>query len=106
MNGRYILEGHQLVACPDLVTWATWLETADRQVALTEVAPGIAVSTVFLGLDYGFRMGPPQLFETMAFNDLGSIDCDELFGRYATWSEAEAGHAAIVERLKERLAVA
>lgn len=88
MSGdRYILVGHELVEEPDLLTWATWFEDADRQVA-DSIQGDVRVSTVFLGLDHGWG-GRAQLFETMVFVGDESQDCE----RYATWDEAEAGHA-------------
>lgn len=60
----------------------------------------IMVSTVFLGLDHSFRdHGPPILFETLVFN--GPLR-DEM-ERYATWDEADAGHKAMVERVRAEL---
>ena len=90
MRGRYILVGHEPVEEPDLITWARWLESADRHVADT-MQDDVRVSTVFLGLDHNFGdlFGRPILFETMVFVDHDSVACD----RYRTWDEAEAGHA-------------
>jgi hypothetical protein len=56
------------------------------------------VSTVFLQLDHGFGGGPPVLFETMVFETGGDSTFQE---RYCTWTEAEAGHKAVVEAVKE-----
>jgi hypothetical protein len=89
MSDRYILVGHTPVAEPDLLTWARWLETADRQVR-DSMQGDVCVSTVFLGLDHSFSdHGPPVLFETMVFVNGSGSDCE----RYCTWDEAEAGHA-------------
>lgn len=96
MTGKYILRDKTVVPEPDLLTWGRWLETADRQVANTLVGD-VRVSTVFLGLDHSFGDDrPPILFETMVFG--GSLE-DEM-DRYATWDEAEKGHAAMVEKVK------
>jgi len=95
MADKYILEGKEPVEAPDLMAWARWFETADRHVAQTEVGEA-NVSTVFLGLDHSFGSGPPLLFETMVFGG----DSDDTQERYPTWEEAEAGHAAVVERVK------
>ena len=103
----YILDGHTPVA----VTIEEWLEwrkrTDDRhadangykdpdkwpnRVAWSEVG-GYNVSTVFLAFDHGFSFGNdhvPILFETMA---CGEGPWDEYQDRYATWEQAEAGHA-------------
>lgn len=89
----YTLDGHQPVRCDHLMWWARWFESADRTVAKTTIG-SVLVSTVFLGLDHSWRDGDsPELFETMAFNADGA---DFAMERYATWEEAEAGHAAMV----------
>lgn len=83
---------------PDVLKWGAWLEEAgdNRVVGRTTVAPGVDVSTVFLGLDHNFAPeGPPLLFETMVFGGSADQSC----WRYATWEEAEAGHAAVVKQL-------
>jgi hypothetical protein len=51
-----------------LMTWATWFETAVRQVLRETIGhEGGTVSTVFLGLDHNYGSGPPVLWETMVF---------------------------------------
>jgi len=86
MSDKYILDGHKAVPA-DLMTWAKWLEKADRHVAKTE-KDGVRVSTVFLGLNHTYDDGPPQIFETMIFGG----EHDEWQERCATWEEAEATH--------------
>jgi hypothetical protein len=118
MTGRYILVGPERrtpARCvdDDLIAWAEWMETADRQVADTRHEL-FRVSTVFLGLDHRFSgKGPPILFETMAFlltGDPNAKDilhrCDESIDcfRYATWEDAEIGHQAMVRRMLEQVA--
>jgi len=93
MTHTYILVGREPVPEPDLMAWARWFEDADRHVALTEQGD-VRVSTVFLGLDHGWR-GPPVLYETMAFVGHDSVGCE----RYATWTQAEAGHARWVDKV-------
>jgi hypothetical protein len=107
---HYRLVGKQVVRADvsteaKLLAWARDVygdeENDSRRVALTEVAPGVTVSTVFLGLDHGFTDdGPPIVFETMAFDDYGGGDQ----WRYSTWEEAEAGHRRVVEQLRAKLA--
>jgi hypothetical protein len=93
----YILDGHTPVPEPDLMTWAMWMETADRHVAHdADEGTGWRVSTVFLGIDYRhFGKGPPILFETMVFG--GPLDGDTT--RYCTWDEADAGHTAMLVKV-------
>ena len=87
----YILSGHEPVLEPDFLTWARWLETADRIVQQTHLGD-VLISTVFLGLDHSFGYGAPVLFETMIFDG----EHDSYQDRYVTWAEAEAGHRRAV----------
>lgn len=85
-----------------LLAWATevWGDGDGRRVAFDEVAPGVEVSTVFLGIDHNhFGKGPPILFETMIFDDYGGGDQF----RFETWDQAVEGHRLAVESLKARL---
>ena len=90
----YILDERVPVGVPDPLEWAKFFEEADRRrVAVTELPGAVRVSTVFLGLDHNWSLeGPPILFETMIFGG----PHDEYQERYATWGEAEAGHARAV----------
>jgi hypothetical protein len=86
-----------------LGAWAHFMVTADRHVGRDEVAPGVEVSTVFLGNDMASAWRndnqPPILFETMVFDDYdGGFQV-----RYATWEEAETGHRMVCEALRERI---
>lgn len=92
---NYILVDRKPVPEPDIIKWAQWYETADRQVARTEEG-GVMISTVFLGIDHGWReSGPPILYETMVFGGSHNEEMD----RYATWEEAERGHWEMVNRV-------
>jgi len=118
--GEYVLDeqGNPQPAT-GLLQWAEWMETAHRQIALTEFAGG-RVSTIFLGLDVNFLFGPesdplhyrPVLWETMIFlhpadADLsvgapvfgGSLDLEQR--RYTTREEALEGHREMVERARK-----
>jgi hypothetical protein len=99
MIDKYILQDRVPVACDDVEKWGAWFEQADRRVAGTDLGGGVRVSTIFMGLDHSFGSGPPLLFETMIFG--GNLDQDT--NRYATWKEAEAGHARMVGRAKSTL---
>ena len=68
---------------------------ASRTVGLANTTRG-QVSTIFMGTDLGFGMGPPLLFETMVFGGV----LDSAIGRYATLEEARAGHAEWVRLLR------
>jgi predicted solute-binding protein len=90
---HYILVGREVMEVP-LMEWARTLERGNRHVG-DDCIGDVRVSTVFLGLDVGmgwlYDTGPPLVFETMVFPD-----CD-LIGRWATYDEAEAEHAKVVE---------
>jgi len=81
-------ENREPVLEPDLIAWGDWFEAADRSVARTRVGEAV-VSTVFLGIDHQFGLGPPTLFETLILGGLGDGEGE----RYHTWADAEAGHA-------------
>lgn len=94
MTDKYILNAdHTLRPTDDLEEWAQAFGVTERRVARTEVAPGVVVSTVFLGIDHSFGHGLPLVFETMIFG--GKHDEDQW--RYSAWEEAEAGHQRAVE---------
>lgn len=101
MNLYYILggeDGRTPVPCEDLMEWGRWLDDRGKErVALDCPSKEVEVSTVFLGIDHNWLDGPPLLFETMVFG--GPLDGEQ--DHYSTWTEAEAGHAAMVQRCKE-----
>ena len=81
-----------------------WSERWNQQRSILheEVAPGLFVSTIFLGIDHSYSIDPdhtPLLFETMVFNDYEAGDQ----WRYHTYDEAVAGHAAVVEMIRARI---
>ena len=87
MGKYYILDGHTVVVCDNVLQWAMWFKKANRHIDKT-IKGEVEVSTVFLGLDHSFGDGAPLLFETMIFGG----EHDQYQERYATWEEAEAGH--------------
>lgn len=93
--GTYILVGKEPIEERDALKWADWFGVANRRVAETRLKD-CRVSTIFLGLNHNYGAGRPLLFETMVFG--GELDGE--MNRYSTWDEAEAGHNAIVERIK------
>ena len=78
-----------------LVTWDEEHAHAYRWVAIDEVGP-FTVSTVWLGLDHSFFVGPPLIFETMVF---GPGARDEQW-RYSTEEDALAGHVQVVNEVR------
>lgn len=104
MMEHYRLEGTEPVPVQDLITWAVWFETADRTVATTQVTETIEVSTVFLGLDHQWGVGPPLLFESMVFGMADDDPLADMQVRYRTWHEAEQGHEIVVEAVRVHVA--
>jgi hypothetical protein len=96
MSEHYILDGRNAVKT-DLMTWARWFEKGTERHVADETINGHRISTVFLGVDHSFGQGPPLLFETMVFG--GSLNQEQ--DRYTTWEQAEAGHKAMVDRVRE-----
>ena len=95
MIDKYILKGKKAVPCKDLMEWGKWMQTVDRHVANTKIGK-VRVSTVFLGLDHGFGLKNPVLFESMIFG--GKYDQEQ--ARYKTWEEAELGHKRMCKKVK------
>ena len=96
MTDKFILDGKTPVESHDLLAWGQWMQDADRVVAKIFIGD-VNVSTIFLGLDHSFSDGPPLLFETMIFGG----EHDQYQDRFATWEEAEAGHAKAVARVHD-----
>lgn len=92
LHGFYVLDGHAVREERDLQAWAQRWAVTDRRVALTAVAEGVEVSTVFVGI-------PPLHFETMVFWPRSLYD--NTCARYATWEQAEQGHAAMVAQVRQ-----
>jgi len=90
------------------LVWAEWFERRPDRVVLQTVIRrgrvmeetlarrrrGVAISTVFLGLDHAFLGGPPVLWESMIFGGPFDGECD----RYTSKLAALEGHVAMVER--------
>jgi hypothetical protein len=93
---QYILEGHTPVPVAEAAWFLQDLET--RRVALDR-GDDWEVSTVFVGVPLGWDgAGRPLLFEVRC------PEADDLQAHYATWDEAAAVHAAVVAKLRQRLA--
>ena len=95
-SGNYILEGKKAVLVGDIIEWAQKFESQDRKVAKDKVGEA-EISTVFLGLDHQYGEGKPLIFETMVFGG----ELDQEMDRYSTWEEAEEGHKAMMEKVKQ-----
>lgn len=103
MSRQYIL--NQLgepVPEPDLSKWGKWMgqnfEDSLRRVK-RETIGDCDVSTVFLGLDHNYGVGPPILWETMVFG--GKMD-QEQARCSGSREQAEAMHAKMVRLVKEK----
>jgi hypothetical protein len=101
--GKYKLDAHgEPIPEPDLLTWAAWLETADRHVAL-DIIGTTRISTVFLGLDHNFSdQGDPILWETMVFNGPCNQEQHRCGG---SREQAEAMHARVLAEVQAEMGV-
>lgn len=100
MTNRYVLNAQgEPVPEPDLLTWAAWFEKpSNRFLAQDDLAGGVKVSTMFLGLDPSFASGgAPVLWETMIFGGKH----DRYQERYLSREQAIAGHALAVEMVSK-----
>jgi hypothetical protein len=93
----YILDSAgNLTPESDIVKWAKWFETADRNVEGTATGSG-TVSTVFLGVDHCFSgEGPPILWETTVFDGPFSNEQERCSGSIR---DAKAMHWNMVAKL-------
>lgn len=83
--------------------WAQGLgDMTRKRVALTTLRDGTTVSTVWLGLDHQYGVGPPLIFETMVFlpDSYSELDME----RYSTEAEALQGHRRMVRRWRAKRA--
>lgn len=97
IDGYMVLDADHNVIPADLHTWGQFFnDRAARTVGRTDIGE-VFVSTVFLGVDHNFGGGPPLWFETMVFHG----EWDQATFRYTTWEQAEAGHARVVEAIRE-----
>ena len=98
----YILDDeHRLIEEPDFMAWARWTfgENEDKRFVALDRIRDITVSTIFLGAaSKSFRS--PLLFETLLTSNAGRPG--DIQRKYATWAEAEAGHRAIVNNLRQK----
>lgn len=104
MHDYYRLEGREVVRCSAIEhIWDTRNKGVHIEGGDTTIN-GVRVSTIFLGFDHNFNFlgGPatPILFETMTFADAEAV-VPWVQLRYATYDEAEAGHAHICGLVRE-----
>lgn len=82
------------------ITFDQWAKSFDdttlKRVAYTTTWNGFHISTVWLGLDHQFGLGPPLIFETMVFPKFGFRQLD--MARYSTEAQAISGHKAMVSK--------
>ncbi len=101
---------------PNLLKWAKWFEHTPLRFVKKTIVGNYRVSTIFLGLDYGFDWDAskkPVLFETMVFENKLSVDkvgmksfkyrksLDDFTERYCTLKEAQEGHKLIVKQIRK-----
>lgn len=103
MTRKYMLTGHVPYQEKDLITWAKWFETSDKErtVAVTEVLrPHKAtISTCFMSLE---GVGQEKEFMPALFQSAVFGGPHAGFTRnVCTWEEAEAQHRKIFQALLE-----
>jgi hypothetical protein len=104
---KYILDEHgEPLACEDIMQWGNWFEGSDRRVALTVLnekggEPVYMVSTVFLGVDYGWGNSIPIFWETMVFKGSEGLWFDRCGG---SREQAEAMHESVCRKVLDKAA--
>lgn len=93
MNGLYCDRNGQPLTRDD---FGRLFEDGKSRVVQQDTIGEFFVSTVWLGIEHGDdEQGRPLIFETMVFPDERFVD------RYATESEALAGHLRAIEMAKK-----
>jgi len=93
MDNLYKLEDGKISKTTDVYEWAESINKT-RNLKQSYVENKL-ISTVFLGMEYGYLYDKPILFETMVFDiDGEDIDMD----RYTTLEDAIKGHEKMVEK--------
>lgn len=96
MTGNYDYDGNPISMEQWLLLFA---DEEAKRVAWTDVAEGVEVSTVWLGIDYSFGRGTPLIYETMIFG--GKHDQEQW--RHPNRTAALAGHDQAVALAREAL---
>ena len=80
----------------DALVWGEWFQNSEARILARagDEDSGVWVSTVFLGLDHQFGVGPPVLWETIVFFSGRVREDDTAPGmrRYTSRAAAIAGH--------------
>lgn len=97
MSCYYVLKGHEVKQCSDVLEWANFFERTSREVKREHI-DGATISTVFVGLNMGICDTNPLLFETAIFGG----EHDGYVRRYSTWDEAEKGHRDIIDTIDNK----
>lgn len=105
MKGMFNLEDRKPVPCEDLLAHAAWMEEHWRDCVVgADQFADCDVHTCFLGMDLRSALSnsEPVLFETAVFRGADREGGILEIWRYATWAEAEAGHASLVKKYSGR----
>jgi len=102
------LIGDEVVEC-SLLEWAKMFEGRQRVIKQETVGDRYWISTVFLGLNHGWRDARGVWFETMIFDNCTRDEEHEFrehiyCERYSTMEEARRGHLVAVDHAQKLLA--
>jgi hypothetical protein len=90
----YILDNNNKPVPKPVLEAAKWMEkNPEKRIVKQEYIGDIHVSTVFLGLDHGWKSSVPILWETMIFGG----EHDQYQERYTSYEDAVEGHKVAVQ---------
>jgi hypothetical protein len=98
MSDHYILDENKNPKPANLHEWAKWFEGNRNRIVKQETVGDAKVSTVFLGLDHSWGIGPPILWETMVFGGKYDQEQDRCSGG---WIDALQMHERMVAKVRE-----
>lgn len=98
MTGYYVLDEKNQPKPATVEEFSRFMteHSIRKVVGRTELADGVWVSTVFLGMDHAWGGGPPVLWETMIFEG----EYDQHMWRWSSREQAVAGHLEVLDAVR------
>jgi hypothetical protein len=97
----YILRGKTPVVAHNINEWGKFCNDINNRRVAYHKNKEYSISTVFLGLEHGFRNGKPILWETLIYDyRIKDSEFNEFLYRYTTWNQAVLHHLIYKSRLE------
>jgi hypothetical protein len=100
--GCYFLNEDKSYRQCSLEDWQNQRRTTEGLSMVSDIVDEHWVSTVWVGIDRGFDMDKPLVFETMVFPDRNVPKIECYCERYSTYEDAIKGHIAACEWVRQQ----